>query len=175
VIRLFVCLAIVNAATWGLVVLFRWWPFWILPEYGADVSWWRESAAGAALAAGMALEVCMWAVLGVSALIGPLLVVEGCSAARGLWEWIQLLMQHLGRVFLFEALALCVGLAMTLPCAALLVPLGWLHIDPRLDLAAICARNLLLGLASALLVAYMIVANVFIYLHLRYAAVPMRK
>jgi hypothetical protein len=169
-IRLYFCLAVVNAVTWGLVVFFRWWPYWILPEDAADVTWWRVAAAGAALAAGMALEVCMWAVLGVSALLGPLLVVEGCSAPQGLWQWVRLLLDHLGRVFLFEALALCVGLAMTLPCAALLVPLRWLSVDPRLELAAVSARNLLLGLAGALLLAYVIVANVFIYLHLRYAA-----
>lgn len=168
-LRLYLCLALVNAVVWGLIVLLRWGPIWLLPADGGDVSWWREAAAGAALAAGIALEVCLWAVLGVSGLLGPLLVVEGCSAVRGIREWIELVLGHLGRVFLFEALALCIGLAMTLPCAALLIPLHWIYVDSHLELAAVCTRNLLAGLAGALLLAYMIVANVFIYLHLRYA------
>jgi hypothetical protein len=150
-------------------------PFWLLPAEGARPTWWQEAGAGAALAAGMALEACLWAVLGVGALLGPLLVVEDCSFVQALGRWGRLLLGNLGRVFLFEALAVGVGLALALPCAVLLVPLWLLYIDPRLALAALCARGLLAGMAAALQLVYLLVANVFLYLHLRFATSGRRR
>jgi hypothetical protein len=152
----------------------RWLPFWVLPSPDASWALAGDAAAGAVLAAGMAFEVGLWAVLGVSGLLAPLLVVEDCTVARALWSWLRLLRDHLGKVFLFEALALGAGLVITVPCAVLLLPLLNLHVDARLALAYICARNLLAGLAGALLLAYVMVANVFIYLHLRYATTVRR-
>lgn len=178
--RLMVALGLVVAGLWGLWWVFRSAPFWILLSGEGSLAWVAESAAGAALAAGMALEVVLWAILGVSGLLAPLLVVEQVSVATALSRWLGLIRQHLGRLFLFEAMALVIGLAVALPCAALLVPLmgvnsdahvvvPGLYVEPRLALAYVVARNLLVGLAGALLLAYVIVANVFIYLHLRYA------
>jgi hypothetical protein len=168
-LRLVVAVGVVAGVLWGLIVLVRWLPFWILTDPESSGAWASQAAAGAVLAAGMVLEVGVWAVLGVSGLVAPLLVVEDCPIRTGLFRWVALLREHLGRVFLFEALALGIGLVLAVPCAALLVPLNWLYVDPRLALAFICVRNLLAGLVVGLLLAYVLVANVFIYLHLRYA------
>jgi hypothetical protein len=172
--RLALGLGLLAALLWGLIVLLRWLPFWILPDQDRSWAWLGEAAAGAALAAGLALEVGLWAILVVSGLLAPLLVVEECPIGTGVIRWIALVRQHLGRVFLFEAMALGIGIILALPCAALLVPLHWLYVDPRLELAFVCARNLLAGLAVGLLLAYVMVANVFTYLHLRYSTSPRR-
>jgi hypothetical protein len=172
-VRLAVGLGAVAAATWGLIVLLRWLPFWLLPEPDAPVAWVREAIAAAVLAAGMAFEVGLWAVLCTSGLLAPLLVVEDCSIVRGIGQWLALLRAHLGRVFLFEGLAVAIAIVLTLPFAALLVPLGLISEPPEhLALAWTCARYLLAGLVGGLFLAYVIVANVFIYLHLRYTVAP---
>ncbi len=173
-VRLALGIGILAALLWGLIVLLRWLPFWILPNPELPWAWAGEAAAGAVLAAGLALEVALWAILVSSGLLAPLLVVEECSLVTAVGRWALLLREHLGRAFLFEALALGIGIGLALPCAALLVPLQSLYVDPRLALAFICARNLLAGLAAGLLLAYVMVANVFIYLHLHYSIVPRR-
>jgi hypothetical protein len=80
------------------------------------------------------------------------------------------LRHHLGRVFLYQAMALVLGLLMTvcflLPIAPLFVP-AFASPEPLANVAA-GTRCLLLGLACAPLLAYWTVANVFIYLNLRY-------
>jgi hypothetical protein len=176
VVRLLVTLGLVGASGWGLIVLLRWLPYWLLPGGNEGVeSWARDAAAGSALAAGMAFEVGLWAVLGVAGLLAPLLVIEECSVTEALGQWLGLLREHLGRVFLFEALALGVGLGVAVPGAVLLLPLHNLFIPGSLSLAGQCAWNLLCGLAVAPFMGYVIVANVFIYLHLRYALAPQRR
>jgi hypothetical protein len=167
-IRLAIALAAVGAGVWGLVVLLRWLPIWLLPPPDAPEGWLREVIPTAVLAAGMGCEVALWAILSTSGLLAPLLVVEGCSIFGAIAQWLKLLRDHLGRVFLFEALAVGIGFVLTLPFVALLAPLGWMYVPPRLTLAWTCALDLLAGLVGALFLAYVIVANVFIYLHLRY-------
>jgi hypothetical protein len=175
VARLIVTLGIVAASCWGLIVLCRWIPFWLVPpSEEPSLAWLWQAAAGAALAAGMAFEVGLWAVLGVSPLLASLLVVEKCSVFSALRQWLALIGKHLARLFLFEALATATGLLLMVPFVVLLLPLRTMFVDPQLTLAFVCARNLLGGLAGALLVAYLIVANVFIYLHLRYHSASRR-
>jgi hypothetical protein len=167
-VRLAIALVVTAGGVCGLMVLLRWLPIWLLPAPDAPGAWLRESIPGAVLAANMAFEVCLWAVLVTTALLPPLLVVEGYSIVRAVFQWLGLLRQYLGRVFLFEALAVGIAIVLTLPFAALLVPLAWMYVPERLALAWVCARNLLAGVVGALFLAYVIVANVFIYLHLRY-------
>jgi hypothetical protein len=167
-IRLAVGLGLVAAATWGLIVLLRWLPVWLLPDLDSPGAWLREAIPGAVLAAAMAFEVALWAVLCTASLLAPLLVVEECSIVRGIWQWLALLRAHLGRVFLFEGLAVAIAIVLTLPFAALLIPLWLMYVPERLALAGDCARNLLAGIVGGLFLAYILVANVFIYLHIRY-------
>ena len=82
--------------------------------------------------------------------------------------WLRLLKTDLGRVFLYEALALGLGLA-----ATLLLALPWLALvaytpDAPLATAATFTRSVLAGLAAAPLLCYLMVVNVFIYLNLQY-------
>jgi hypothetical protein len=179
IVRLIITFGLVAASCWGLIVLFRLIPSWLVPPPDALLGWLWQAAAGAALAAGMAFEVALWAILGVSLLLPSLLVVEKCSIVSALRQWLALIREHLGRLFLFEALATAAGLLVSLPFAVLLLPVTPMSVDlqlplppmyvhPQLSLAALCARNLLAGLAGALFMAYLIVANTFIYLHLRY-------
>jgi hypothetical protein len=100
--------------------------------------------------------------------IAPLLVVEGCSVSTGLWRWLRLVRRHFGRLLLAEGMALGVGLLLSGPAALLVWILQTATIDGRLLWAAGFARCLVAGMAGSLLLAYLVVANVFIYLHLRY-------
>src|SRR5262249_2934559 len=93
---------------------------------------------------------------------------EECSPLAALRQWCQLVRYHLGRLFLYEGLALALGLAATLPFA--IPALLTLYRGPLAppSVAADAARALLFGLAATPLIAYLAVANVFIYVNLRY-------
>ena len=149
-----------------MVALLRLLPGYLLDaQLGENVG--DATAAGAA-AVGMILEVALWPIIGFALLLPPILVVEGCSVGAALGHWLRLLREDLGRVFLYEALALGLGLA-----ATLLLALPWLALftyqpDPRLLSAVAFTRCVVAGLVAAPLLAYLMVANVFIYINLRY-------
>jgi hypothetical protein len=166
--RLIVTLGAVAATCWGLIVLVRWLPSQLVPSDGGLLGWLQQAAASTSLVAARAIEVALWAVLGVSALLPSLLVIEECSVVSAVRQWLLLLRDHLGRVFLFETLAIAIALLLSVPFALLLLPVATMAVDPQFPFATATACNLLGALAGALCVAYLIVANVFIYLHLRY-------
>jgi hypothetical protein len=148
----------------------RWLPPWLLD--GAALTWSagvRESVAAIAAVGGLLFEVMLWPLAVLGLLLVPILIVEECSVLAALRQWIALLQKHFGRVFLYEALAVAVGgfvtLALALPLVA--ASLG-VATDERLALALGLALRPLWGLALAPLLAYLMVANVFIYLNLRY-------
>ena len=98
-------------------------------------------------------------------------MVEDCSIGRALRQWLRLLKMDLGRVFLYEALALGLGLA-----ATLLLALPWLALvvytpDARAGDGGHVHARVLAGLAAAPLLCYLMVANVFIYINLQAYAV----
>jgi hypothetical protein len=117
----------------------------------------------------LVLEVLLWPVLGFALLLGPIVVVEGCSAAAALRQWATLLREHLPRAFLSEALAGMLALVVALP---LLVPVelaAWSA--PQIGYPASAADMtlwVLRGLALTPALAYLMVVNVHIYLGLRY-------
>jgi hypothetical protein len=119
------------------------------------------------------LEVLLWPTLGLTLMLGPIVIVEECSAFRAIAQWGILLRRHLSRAFFYEALAAALGTVMTLPFLFPVVVAGWLSLRgsqfPEITLGALC---LLTGLALTPLIAYMAVANVFIYLNLRYELTP---
>ena len=52
------------------------------------------------------LEVICWPVLAIAMLLmGPIFIVEDYSIVRGLREWLGMLRQHLGRIYLYQAIA----------------------------------------------------------------------
>jgi hypothetical protein len=120
----------------------------------------------------MVVEALLWPLFFFWWLIPPLLVVEDISVWRGLSQWGVLLRQHLGRVFLYQAMAVGLGVLLTTPFLLLLVPLFLpsFYAPQPLQEVVSGTRSLLLGLACAPLLTYWVTANVFIYLNLRYGA-----
>jgi hypothetical protein len=166
---LFALLPVVGGAV-GLLLLLQWLPGWLMNEDRASWGVAREVGATAAAVLAQLLAVAIWPLIGFSLLLAPLLVVEDCSVGSAWRQWRALLRPHGGRALLCEMLALTVALAFCLPLA-----LPWLTLaafDPgpsnTAHLAVAWTRHLLLGLAVGLLFVYLVVANVFIYLHLRY-------
>lgn len=116
------------------------------------------------------VEVVAWPFVGLALLLGPVVVIEEHGLGRALAEWCTILRRHLGRVLLYEALAATVGLVLTMPFAGPVL-LSWsLHAgDPGVfGAVSRCALLSLGGLACAPLLAYLWVANVFIYLNVKY-------
>lgn len=125
-------------------------------------------AATIAVVAAMAAEVAQWPVFGLSLLLAPILAVEGCSIGTALLQWWRLVRRHFGRAFVYEALAVGVGLIVTLPLFFPLVAFVTIYQEPRLIHAVKVTRTVLASMALGPLFAYLAVANVFIYLNLRY-------
>jgi hypothetical protein len=168
-VRLALTQGLVVGGTLGLIALLRWLPTWLLAGAAPDTEATREAWAGVAVVVGLVLEVCLWPVCVFVLLLGPILVVEGASVLGALRQWARLVRQHPGRVLLYEALAMGQGLIATLPFAFPLLAIYGLPLDERLLGPALFTRHVLTGCALAPLLAYLIVANVFIYLNLRYS------
>jgi hypothetical protein len=169
--RLVLAQVIIGALFVVPVVLLRWLPTsWVVTAAPLEPGPWREGVHSFFVAMQLLVEVLGWPIFLTSLLLlGPLVVVEDYSMGRALGEWLGLLRRHLGRIYLYEALAFVFGVVISVP---LLVPLALvaLHImairGPTLVEEA--TLSVLLGLALTPLCAYMLVANVFIYLNLRY-------
>jgi hypothetical protein len=146
-------------------------PGWFLSAEGSA----GQVLAGILLVLDLILIVFLGPWVGFSLLLGPILVVEDVSAGKAIREWWQFIRQYFSRVFFYEALAASLAAVVSLPLifpVAVLAPsaLGpgvgeaggfWLSIIQ-------ITLSLLGGLALTPLVAYLLVANVFIYLNLRY-------
>lgn len=154
-----------------VIVYLRLAPRYLLELYPGGVG---QTVAAALAALGMIVEVVLWPIVSFALLLPPILVVEDCSIGQALSLWFRLLREDIGRVFLYEALALGLGLA-----ATLLLALPWLALFlyepvefPQLLPALAFTRWVLAGLALAPLMAYLMVANVFIYINIRYETAP---
>lgn len=119
---------------------------------------------------GILLEIVCWVVVGVGPLFWPVAVTEEAGVFESYRLWLRLLREHRGRAILFEALALVAGGLMALPFALPVALATQFHPGLGGNLALMLVRNCLFGLAAAPLFAYLMVANVFIYLYLRYEA-----
>jgi hypothetical protein len=76
--------------------------------------------------------------------------------------------RQFGRAFVYEALALGVGLVITLPLYFPLQMLGTIYHNKEIKAAVAATEIVLKVMALGPLFAYLVVANVFIYLNLRY-------
>jgi hypothetical protein len=169
-VRLALTLLLVVGAGVALIVGLRWLPGWIESYAEEPGSWWHYGAA-AALIARLVLEVMFWPMLALAPLLlGPILVVEECSAPRALIEWWRMLRRHLGRIFLYEALAGALALVFTAPLVApiLLAGAGVNNLTGMQLEVGQATLMILGGIALTPMLAYLLVANVFIYLNLRY-------
>jgi hypothetical protein len=160
---------LVLAALAGLFVLLRKLPSWLV--FAGDGSRWaatQEALVQTVVVAGMLIEAVLWPFGALVLLLGPVFVVEQCGAVRALRQWLALLRRDLGRVLLCTGMALAIGALATAPLALPLLTLLLRRPGSRFEEVADAACAVVAGLTLAPLLAYLIVANVFIYLHLRY-------
>jgi hypothetical protein len=165
--RLMICYAlVVGTVLFGIAGL-RVLPGWIL-EFDIDGPLTSEMLASAVTVLGLILEVLLWPILGLALLLGPIVIVEECGSVQALRQWCALVRRHFGRIFLYEALAAALGAIMTIPFLFPVLLAGWFSpaiAQPGVTWPTFC---LLAGAAMTPLIAYLAVANVFIYLNLRY-------
>jgi hypothetical protein len=160
-----VCQLVVAGLTVLLIAGLRALPDWLSAEPGSFAA---QTLAGFAVALGLVLEVLLWPVLGLALLLAPIVVVEDCGIATALGQWCGLLRRHAGRVLVYEAFALALGVVAVLP---LLLPvLIAAYVAPGAILPDIqwATLSVLGSLALSPLFAYLVVANVYIFLNLRY-------
>jgi hypothetical protein len=174
--RLMAWIIVSQLIVWGtvaaLIVLLRWVPFALSPGPEEPWSKTRHVLGGTTLVLCMAAETLLYPLLFFWWLLPPLLVVEGSTAWSGLRQWLALLRRHLGRVLLYQTMAVGLGVLVTVPLVLLMAPLFLPTFYPPegLQQEASGTRYLLLGLACAPLLTYWSTSNVFIYLNLRYGA-----
>jgi hypothetical protein len=165
-------ITLAQALILGMVLL----PLWGL-HHSMDVWAWFFGShlppilQGTFLGLRLLLEIIFWPLAGMSLLLGPLILVEECSPWRGLAEWFDLLRTDLSRIFLYETLAFALGTVLTFPLIFPILYAGWkfsLVTDYFLSAVGLATLHVLGGLALTPLVAFLLVANVFIYLNLRY-------
>ena len=167
-VRLMVCYALIGGTILLVIAGLRILPGWILSNVlegpiGSDV------LPSLAAIGSLILEVLLWPVLGLALLLGPIVIVEECGSFAAIGQWWILIRRHRGRVFLYEALAVALGTVMTIPFLFPVFLAGW--ITPAIDsLSGVTWSTLCLlaGAAMTPLIAYLAVANVFVYLNLRY-------
>jgi hypothetical protein len=156
-----------GGATLALLGL-RTLPSWVLTLPDSSLpSLARQAVAEVTAVAALLVQLLLWPVVGFTLLLGPVIVVEECSAWKALRIWCGLLWKNRARAYLYEAFAAAMGGALTLALALpvfLLVPAT----EEQLALTVGLTRAALYGLACTPLLTYLIVANVFIYLNLRY-------
>ena len=171
-VRVVLTHALIRGSAWGLIVLLRWLPHWLGPIGDESPSIGREVASGTVMVLGMVGEALLWTVFFFWWLLPPVLVVEESSVWRALRQWYALLRRHLGRVILYQSMAVGLGVLVTAPFLMLIAPLFLPTFFPPQALREVAGttRAVLLGLACAPMLVYWIVANVFIYLNLRYGA-----
>jgi hypothetical protein len=148
----------------GLLVLSAWLVGIADPAWSPVHQVGAQAAAVLAVLAGIALVP----LSGLALLVSPILVVERCSVWKALTEWLALLRRELGRILAYEVLAVAIGLMVTLPFLVPLLVVPYLPLDASLLNVASITSHVLSGLGLAPLLAYLTVANLFIYLNLRY-------
>lgn len=169
--RVFLLDVLLCAVLLALVLGVRWLPGWLeqLPALHGNPGL-QDTLLQAAGVAQVLIEFSVGALASLLLLIPPIVVIEESSAYAVLGIWGNLLREHLLRVLVYEGMAATLGLVLSLP---LLIPLAWVH-----TLAvpgAPYAQTVLQGIALAPLATYLVVANVSIYLNLRYERAPRRR
>jgi hypothetical protein len=169
--------AIVAGASLGVLLLMEYLPAWAgeaLHKAGIQGTTFQVIDTPILVVAAF-VAVLAWLVIGLCWLLTPAIVVEESSWLAGIREWRQLIRDHFGRVLVYEGLAVLLGIAVALPVTlsvslALSGQPGLLPAWPAgTGTGAAGAMSAVLeALTAAPLLALMGVANVFIYLNLRY-------
>lgn len=142
----------------------------------------REILMALALIVLSLLSVLVWLMVGLCWLIAPAIVVEESSWLAGVREWRQLVREHFGRIVVYEGLTIMLGIAISLPLTLTvnLALRGEPTIMPGWPVSTGNVENwikggahaAIKGLTAGPLLALLAVANVFIYLNLRYEQSP---
>jgi hypothetical protein len=169
-------LFLAGVVVFGIMALLLWdlseLPSWLPAEWPPAA---REAIRGGAMVLLLITLVFVGPVIAFSLMLGPIVVVEECSVGRTFVRWPQFILTHGHRLFLYEALAMVLAIVGTLPFllpAALAGPFLGLWQSATLaepwPLVLRITFGILAGFALTPLLAYLAVANVFIYLHLSY-------
>ena len=162
-VRLAAALVLVVGSGTALFLFLRW-----LPAQASPANTWWQWGANAMLIVRLILEVIFWPVIALAPLlISPILVVQDCTFLSGIQQWWRLLRQHLGRIFLYEAFATMLGALFAVPLLVT-VALAYWSLGSSPPIVGEATIYVLVGIALTPLIAYLLVANVFIYLNLRY-------
>jgi hypothetical protein len=131
-----------------------------------------EALMGTVLTLHLVLEIFFVPLAGLGLLLAPIIVVEECSFRKALGMWWELLRGDLSRTFLYETLAVALGMVLSSPLFIPVIYAGWsdqaLLANPHLAAVSQATLHVLGGLAVTPFAAYLVVANVFIYLNMRY-------
>jgi hypothetical protein len=160
---------LVSGSIVGLIVLLRYVPEWIAPVEAEELGFALELMRNVVNGARLFLEVLCWPILSLAMLLlGPILIVEEYSIIRALGEWLGMLRQHLGRIYLYQALAFALTTVMTLPLLLPVLLAFGLAKPFAMSLGESVPFFVLTGIAMTPMLSYLMVAHVFIYLNLRY-------
>ena len=169
--RLVGALVLLGGLLIAAVGCLRFAPSWAM-ELTARGEWelWLEATV---TALALVLQVLLWPVFGFLLLLAPVVLIEERSLIQSLAIWASLLWQHFSRVILYEALALALASIAALP---FVLPVGLtFESAPRTGSVGSVADAVLIvltGVALTPLIVYLLVANVFIFLNLRYEHAP---
>ena len=169
--RLTCAISLVGGLMFGLIVLLRLLPSWLTSPEAGQPGLGLDTLLNVINGERLLLEVICWPILGYAMLMmGPIFIVEDFSIWQGLSEWINMLRQHIGRIYLYQAIAFTFAAVMTLPLVLpILLAFGFAGSNPHtLSLGETVPFFLLVGIALTPMLAYLVVAHVFIYLNLRY-------
>jgi hypothetical protein len=149
----------------GLVWLSGW-----LATQGASAAsplrWDVSSTVAAGLAILVALKLLVLAP--VFLMLAPVLVVEECGLFRAIGQWTQILRENLGRVLLYQILAVALTLALLAVPAGLAYCLTYLPLEPRHAALVAVTQGVIQGILAALGIGFLVVVQVFLYLNLRF-------
>ena len=148
---------------------------WLLAHLNTAWGAYRRAGAMAAAVAIVLAWLALMPLAALSLLLGPILITEQCSIWKALRVWRTVLGRNLWRVLAYEILALSIGLVVSLPFALPVALVYWVPLDERLWLAKAMTCDILAGLATAPLLAYLTVANLFIYLNMQYGTSEARR
>ena len=165
--RLFVCWLMVGGCLVGAIVGARELPGFVR-SLAVDASV-RDVLREVAVVLAILLEVVLWPILGLTILLGSIIVVEECSPFRAVGQWLSLVRENFATMLIYEALAAAIAGIAALPILVPVYLAAWNSlVDPSTAMVAHGTFFVLSGAAAMPAIAYLIVANVFIYVNLRY-------
>lgn len=159
--RLAVCYALAVLLAGGLIVGLRALPGQAQAVVPVEA---RSLTAWILIPLCIAAEALTWTLTLLLLPCATLLVVEELSFVRGLAAWLRLVRARFGRLLLAETLALILAMLLSLPLQVLTRLVATGAEDAPGEAALLVLRVTLAAVPAA----YLLVANVFIYLKLRY-------